>query len=330
VASFSVVIAAYEAAAVVGGAVRSALEQVPAPHEVIVADDGGTDDLAAALAGFGDRVRLVRIDHGGEAAAKNAGAAAATGEFVVFLDADDRYRPGRLAALGALADRRPDLDVLTTDADLVHDGEVVGRCYGEGHPFVADGQREAILRRNFVFGHAAVRRASFEAVGGFDPAVAYTTDWDLWVRLVFTGSAIGLVPEPLSEYHLHPTSMSARRAAMSRGRLQTLARAAARTDLSPAERATVDATARAERAVLAREELMDALATGDARVARRAATRVVAGAGQSPGTRLRAFAAVLAPGRAGARVRRDRAQSFLTVGGRRLPRADHGGGTRQE
>ena len=124
--------------------------------------------------------------------------------------------PGRLAALSTLAISRPELDVLTTDAYLVHDGTVVGRCYGSGHRFASEDQRTAILQRNFVLGLSAVRRARFLEVGGFDTTVEYTTDWELWMRLILSGSEVGFIDEPLAEYRLHADSMSARRAAMSR------------------------------------------------------------------------------------------------------------------
>jgi glycosyltransferase involved in cell wall biosynthesis len=318
--TFSVIIAAYQAAAFVGTAVASALEQVPPPLEVIVGDDGSTDDLNGALAPFGARVRVVRIAHGGEAAAKNAAAGAATGDFLAFLDADDRFLPERLARIGALACERPDLDVITTDAYLVYDGEIVGRCYSEGHRFEEDAQRESILARNFVLGLAAVRRARFEAVGGFDTSIGYTTDWDLWIRLILTGSEVGFVPEPLAEYRLHEASMSARRAAMSRGRLDTLARAAARDDLSAAERSVVTRTCEAEEALLAREELRVALLEDDTPAARRAA-RVVARSSRQPlATRLKAVVSMLVPSRARRRLEAEERGSFATVGDRRLPR----------
>ncbi len=105
--TFSVVIAAYQAAEFIGNAIESALAQEPPPLEVIVSDDGSTDDLAAAAARFGDAVRLIRIEHGGKAAAKNAGAAVARGDFLAFLDADDRYLPGRLKAIAAAIEREP-------------------------------------------------------------------------------------------------------------------------------------------------------------------------------------------------------------------------------
>jgi glycosyltransferase involved in cell wall biosynthesis len=317
--TFSVIVAAYQAAAFISDAVHSALDQDPRPLEVIIGDDGSTDDLAGALQRFGHAVRRVRISHAGEAAAKNAAAAVARGDFLAFLDADDRFLPGRLSAMAALATERPDLDVITTDAHLVHDGKIVGRCYGPTHPFVATDQRTAILRSNFVLGLAAVRRARFVEIGGFDPAVEYTTDWDLWIRLVLTGSTIGLVPEALAEYRLHEESMSTRRAAMSLGRLTTLARAAARDDLTDFERSVVAAAERIEHAGLARTELRDALIAGNGS-ARRAALRVAASNAQPPPTRLKALATAVAPGLVARRLRAREEESFVTVGDRRLPR----------
>ena len=318
--SFSVVIAAYQAAEFVAAAVESAVEQVPPPHEVIVADDASTDDLAGALAGFGGAVRVIRIEHGGEAAAKNAGCAAATGDFIAFLDADDRFLPGRLAALSTLAISRPELDVLTTDAYLVHDGTVVGRCYGSGHRFASEDQRTAILQRNFVLGLSAVRRARFLEVGGFDTTVEYTTDWELWMRLILSGSEVGFIDEPLAEYRLHADSMSARRAAMSRGRLASLARAEARTDLTVAERATVAATKAAEEVRLQREELKELLLDGPQSQVRRAALRVAASPRQAFQIRLKSLGAALAPRAVAKRLRAGERGSFVTVGDRRLPR----------
>lgn len=316
---FSVVIAAYQAAGFIPDAVHSALEQAPPPHEVIVADDGSTDDLAAALAPFGAAVRIVRIEHGGEAAAKNAGAGAATGDFIAFLDADDRFLPGRLAALSTLAVARPELDVITTDAYLLHDGEIIGRCYGPGHKFAFDEQRTAILQRNFVLGLSAVRRSRFTDVGGFDPTVEYTTDWELWMRLILSGSEVGFIDEPLAEYRLHAGSMSARRAAMSRGRLSSLARAAARTDLSPGERATLVETKRVEVARLQRDELKELLLDGPTPRVRRAALRIVVAPRQSLVTRLKSAVALCIPGVVSRRLRASQRGSFVSVGDRRLP-----------
>jgi glycosyltransferase involved in cell wall biosynthesis len=318
--TFSVVIAAYQVANFIGDAIGSALEQDPAPHEIVVGNDGSTDDLAGALRPFGDAVRLVTIEHAGEAAAKNAAVAAATGEFVAFLDADDRFLPGRLAALQSLLSARPELDVVTTDAYLVHNGERLGRCYGPGYRFAPVDQRRAILERNFVLGLSVVRRSRFLAAGGFDPAVAYTTDWDLWIRMILDGSTVGFVDEPLAEYRLHAGSMSARRAEMSRGRLMSIARAEARSDLTQEERLVLRRSRRVEEARLRREELKEHLRTASYRQARRAAIGLAVAPRQALATRLKAVVAAVAPAEAARRLRVEEAGSFVSVGDRRLPR----------
>jgi hypothetical protein len=114
--------------------------------------------------------------------------------------------------------------------------------------------------------------------------------------------------------------MSARRAAMSRGRLTTLARAGARTDLSAEERTALDATRRHELAVLARAELHEALITGTSNEARRGALQVVRSGAQPPRVRAKALAAAVAPGLAARRLKAQEHGSFVTVGDRRLPR----------
>jgi len=318
--TFSVVVAAYNAAATIGDAVRSALEQEPPPLEIVVGDDESTDDLTGALAVFGDAVRVVRIEHGGEGAAKNAAARLARGDFLAFLDADDRFLPGRISALSALARERPDVDILTTDAYLVYRDRRLGRCYGEGHAFADVDQRTAILRGNFILGLSAVRRTRFLEVGGFDPTVAYTVDWELWMRLILSGSRAALIDEPLAEYRLDASSMSARRAEMSRGRLDSLARAARRDDLTTEELEVLAATRRSEQERLVREELRAALAREDVPAARRAAVRLLRASGQSVPTRLKALASAVAPAAASRRIRREDEETFVTVGDRRLPR----------
>jgi glycosyltransferase involved in cell wall biosynthesis len=320
--SFSVVVAAFQAADFIGGALESALAQDPAPLEVIVGDDGSTDDLASAVAPYGDAVRVVRIEHGGEAAAKNAAAAVAQGDFLAFLDADDRFLPGRLHSIAAAVRADPELDLITTDAHLVHDGEVVGHAYGEGFRFEREHQRQraAILRRNFILGNAAIRRSRFAQLRGFDETVAHTTDWEFCIRLILSGSKVGFIEEALVEYHLHPRSMSTHRVAMSRGRLDTLSRTADRDDLTPSDRRILESTREAEESRLARELLKLALLEGSPHDVRRTAVYVVRSARQPARARLKALAALLAPSRV-SRVHRLRTErSFATVGDRRFDR----------
>src|SRR5688572_478142 len=127
VPTFSVIIPAYQMAHLVGEAVSSALEQTVAPHEVIVCDDGSTDDTQGVLRSFGDRIRVVTKPNGGLPSAKNAAARVATGDFVSVLDADDVYLPTKLEETGRLAAARPDLDLLNTDVYFEIDGELLSR-----------------------------------------------------------------------------------------------------------------------------------------------------------------------------------------------------------
>jgi Glycosyl transferase family 2 len=291
---FSVLIAAYQAARVIGEAIESALGQTMAPHEIIVCDDGSTDDLDAALAPYRDRITLVRQPNRGEAAAKNAAARVASAEFIAILDADDVYLPERIQALGQLAAARPDLDILTTDAFLEVGGRRLRRCYGDAFPFVVDDQRTGILERNFIFGLAAVRRRRLLEAGGFDESLRTTTDWECWIRLILDGARAGLVNEPLARYRLRPESLSASRVGLLRGRVATLNKAAAHPGLRPEDHRTVGRSLASQRRQLKLLEAQAAL-VGRQSDARRRALEIARDAGYGLPTRYKASVAALAP-----------------------------------
>jgi GT2 family glycosyltransferase len=323
--TFSVVIAAYQAAEVVCDAVASALAQTEPAHEVIVSDDGSTDDLERALEPYRESIVVLRSNvNGGEAAAKNRGARAATGDFVAILDADDIYLPNRLERLGRLARARPDLDILTTDALLTVGARVVRRCY-QGHwTFEVGDQRRGILERNFVFGLVAVRRERMLAAGGFDESIRYTTDWDLWARLILDGARAGCVDEPLAHYRVGPASLSAQRARMAEGRLMTLRKAARHPSLSVDEATVVAASIAAQQRLLALSRARAAVVDGE--LARRRSFAVAFGRGFSLRTRAKAIAAVLAPGAARRRLRARPGGGPVGAGGTRLDDPAEAGG----
>lgn len=288
--TFSVIVATYNLADLVGEALASAFAQTEPPHEVIVVDDGSTDDLRSALEPFIDRITLIRQPNRGEGAAKNAAAEVATGEFVVILDADDVDDARRLEALGALAMERPDLDVMTTDAYLVEDGRAVRRYYTASHTFEVENQRSAILERNWVF-NPAIRRERYLAVGGFDTTLWGTADWECEIRLILSGARVGLVDAPLVQYRRRPGRITGARVPLLEGRVRALEKTADHPGLSRDEQVVLDQSLRTARMRLATETRR----RGSRREARSAARAVMRDRGVGAAARLRASLTAASP-----------------------------------
>jgi GT2 family glycosyltransferase len=304
--SFSVCVTAYQASSFIADGLTSLYEQTVPPYEVIVCDDGSTDDLDTALAPFRDRLTLVRQENRGPSAARNSAVARATGEFVVLLDADDRFDPRRLERLGALAMDRPDLDILTTDAFVEVNGTIVKRFYTATLRFETDDQRIGILASNFLFGLTAIRRSALLNVGGFDESLLIVgEDWECWMRLVLGGARAGLVNEPLAIYRVRSGSGSSNRVRLLEGRIYVLERALARSDLSRQERRVAEdavakaswmlAVAKAQRALVAQAD--------DARAR---SLHVMVARGVPVRTRIKSTIGVVAPRATGQRLRRRR------------------------
>jgi len=113
--SISTVIPTFDRASLVARAVRSVLGECRDGDEVIVVDDGSTDDTAKVVGGFGTRVRYLRTEHAGAGAARNAGIAAAGGDFIAFLDSDDEWVPGKLSWQRAVMESRPEILFVFSD-----------------------------------------------------------------------------------------------------------------------------------------------------------------------------------------------------------------------
>jgi glycosyltransferase involved in cell wall biosynthesis len=235
-ASFAVAIAAYNAAPFLGEAIESALSQTRQPSQVIVCDDGSSDDTAAVATSYAPRVTLLRQQHRGVGAAKNACVQAATAEYVVVLDADNILLRPCLEAFSAVAFARPDLDIITSDAYLEIDGTVFDRYYRRKARFIVDDQRLGALHQHFIYGQAALRRTSIDAAGGYDEQLACGVDTDLFLRMILNGSRAGLILEPLSHYRLRPGSLSSDRARSMESMITMLEGAARHPSLSEDER----------------------------------------------------------------------------------------------
>lgn len=122
----SVIVPTYNRAHLVVESIESALRQTTPPREIIVIDDGSTDDTPRALASFGDRIICVRQENQGVGAARNRGMAIARGRYIAFLDSDDIWLDSKLALQVAVMEGNPDLGLLSSDFLIMREtGELV-------------------------------------------------------------------------------------------------------------------------------------------------------------------------------------------------------------
>lgn len=234
----TVIIPAYQASGTIAEALRSVLQQTVPAEQIVVCDDGSTDDLAGALAPFKDRVQLVRQDNRGPSAARNRAVEEATGEFLLWLDADDYWSPHMVERVKRAVVARPDLDLISVHGYHVKSGDVVGIFQSEVRPEFLTDQRSALLHGNGLY-LPACRATSFRACGGFDEELRYMEDWDCWLRIVLAGGVAGFLREPLLYYRRDGVGLTSHGIAMRTATVTITERLLVRSDLSDAERALV-------------------------------------------------------------------------------------------
>lgn len=206
----TVVMPAYDAAAFIGEAIESVLAQTFADWQLVVVDDGSTDDTPQVVAAYDDeRIRLLRIEHTGlPAVARNRGLAASKSPYVAFLDADDLWRPHKLTRQLAMLDARPELGLVHTGFERLRDGafETVPAPAG----LTASGPLlERLAVQNFVANSSVLLRRELldrHGVLDEDPRLRGTEDLELWLRLS-PHTAFGYVDEPLVVYRLHASNL---------------------------------------------------------------------------------------------------------------------------
>jgi glycosyltransferase involved in cell wall biosynthesis len=196
----SVIVPLYNHGPLVAEAIRSALSQTQAPVETLVVDDGSTDDGAAAVAGFGGRVRLLRQPHRGQAAARNRAAREAVGDWLAFLDADDLWLPGKLDAQARTAAANPGAVLLHADGYITAGGAgpLPERTYFDGRvPPEGPDSFRLLLACPLLTPAVMVKREVFLEAGGFNERRSLHEDSELFLRLAARGMEIAYTAEPL-------------------------------------------------------------------------------------------------------------------------------------
>ena len=239
----SVVIPAYNGARTIAATIDSVLRQSREDFELIVVDDGSTDetaDLVEDLLRSDPRARLVRQPNGGTAAARNTGLDQARGELVSFLDNDDLWMPEYLARMSSALEREPGAGLSYTDAWILDDRTKRVRTKTALQFFPAVSPRapaatvlRALLKTNFIMSSVTARRQALVEVGGFDPKLSGVDDYDLWIRVVASGRTAVRAEGVLLIQRDRPDSQSKDVLVIIEGHCRVLRRARENPQLDP-------------------------------------------------------------------------------------------------
>jgi cellulose synthase/poly-beta-1,6-N-acetylglucosamine synthase-like glycosyltransferase len=209
----SVLTPAYNSAKFIRQTLESALSQTFTNFEMIVIDDGSTDDtrlIADSYAARDPRFRVISQPNGGIAAARNSGMRVARGQYFALLDSDDVWLPCYLADQLAILAAHPEIAVLSANA--INFGGVF-----DGTPLLATWPRrirhvsllELVAVEDSLCILSIFRREVSDAIGGFDATLRRSEDYDLWLRAAAAGYRIAVNPQPLGLYRRRPDSVSA-------------------------------------------------------------------------------------------------------------------------
>lgn len=203
---FSVIIPAYNVETYIGETIESVLLQTDVDFEILVVDDGSTDNTLDIVKSFGEKVRIISQINSGPSEARNNGVRVATGNAIAFIDSDDIWLPGKLFAQKTKLEEGfkivytnrfnfgqiTDLPEKQSDVVLMREGDIW----------------EELLAGNMITTSSVViLKALFEKAGGFRKDLPSCEDWDLWLRCA-EEHCIGYCAEPFVKYRLHAGGIS--------------------------------------------------------------------------------------------------------------------------
>ena len=219
----SVIVTVYNTAQYVGEAIDSILAQTYSPMEVVIVDDGSTDNVQDVLAAYSGRIRVIRQENRGPAGALNTGVQAANGDFMAVLDSDDVWMPDKLARQMTLFKTCPEMDfVFANSQHMDEDGNDV-HIFSARMPPPVDYRKEvmkdgyllvgdwpaALAYHNFIPHSTIVARLpAVRAVGGYDPQRRVSLDYRLYWSLISHGASFGFLNTVLMKYRRHATQVT--------------------------------------------------------------------------------------------------------------------------
>lgn len=210
----SVVMPTYNGAAYVGAAVSSVAREARGQVELICVDDGSTDDTRDIVRRHRGNLEVVELESGGRRgwmAATNLGIEVATGRWVAMLHQDDWWLPGRLEAVWRAIQDSPQAGLVVGPSVFVDDaGKALGRWrlpWKGAPPARAEVARRLYVQNWLAVPSVTLRADVLAAVGGLDPALWYTADWDLWLRML-QHADLASTAQALSAFRVHAESQT--------------------------------------------------------------------------------------------------------------------------
>jgi glycosyltransferase involved in cell wall biosynthesis len=216
----SVIVTFFNQASFVRETIESVLSQNYSPYEVIVVDDGSTDDTPHVCASFGDQIIFDRQSNAGVSAARDAGVRRARGSLLAFLDGDDLWEPGKIAAQVDAAQRYRDSGLIISDGVVFQGSEILASTLYWGpvaRHFASSGEatysthcHDTLLRTILIKTPSQVMIPThvMSRVGPWDHRFRLSGCYELWLRIAAFGYSFTFLAQPLVRYRYVPTSLS--------------------------------------------------------------------------------------------------------------------------
>lgn len=203
----SVIIPAYNQGHFLGEAIQSVLEQTLSDFEILVIDDGSTDNTSQVAQSYSDkRLKYIYQQNRGLSGARNTGIRNSVGKYISYLDSDDLFLAEKLALLTEELENKPDLAFVAGQAIPIDEkGRQVGKTFDTPPP---EDTRNLLLGNPLHVGSVLLCRTWQERVGYFDENLRSYEDWDMWLRLARAGCKMGWVAKPVSLYRFHGAQMT--------------------------------------------------------------------------------------------------------------------------
>lgn len=210
---FSVIIPTYNSSAKLLRTIDSVLKQSFDQFELIIVDDGSTDDTGTVVNAINDtRVKYCFKDNGGPASARNIGIKSARFKYLCFLDADDTFTENKLLYMKKVITDRPGVDLIFTDATYIDEKNGVTYRFSE-RQMIYNGQIfKYLIKNNFIVNSTVVvNKDTLQKFGLMldeTQGIKFVEDYDLWLKLAFKKADFFYLNEPLTNYYIHENNYS--------------------------------------------------------------------------------------------------------------------------